>query len=47
MPLLLKMGQDLYTFAPAEDDFEALVDVEVLLAFHCFVPMLEIGNRMI
>jgi hypothetical protein len=46
-PLLVKMGQDLHTSAPAKDNFEALVDVEVLLAFHCLVPMLEIVNRII
>jgi hypothetical protein len=46
-PLLVKMGHDLHTFVPAKDNFEALVDVEVLLAFHCLVPMLEIVNRVI
>ena len=47
MPLLVKMGHDLHTFALAKDNFEALVDVEVLLAFHYLVPMLEIVNRVI
>jgi hypothetical protein len=46
-PLLVKMGQDLHTSILAKDNFEALVDVEVLLAFHYLVPMLEIVKRVI
>jgi hypothetical protein len=46
-PLLVKMGLDLHTSTPTKDNFEALVDVEVLLAFHYLVPMLEIVNRVI
>ena len=43
----MKMGHDLYTTAFAKYNFEALIDVEVLLTFHCLVSMLEIVNRMI
>jgi hypothetical protein len=45
--LVVKMGLDMNTCSAAKDNFDMLVDLEVMLAFHCLVPMLEMVNKVI
>jgi hypothetical protein len=35
------------TCSTAKDNFDMLVDLEVMLAFHCLLPMLEMVNKVI
>jgi hypothetical protein len=41
------MGLDMNTYSTAKDNFNMLVDLEVMLAFHYLVPMLEMVNKVI
>jgi hypothetical protein len=45
--LVVKMGLDMNTCSAAKDNFDMLVDLEIMLAFHYLVPMLEMVNKVI
>jgi hypothetical protein len=41
------MGLDMKTCSVAKDNFDMLMDLEVMLAFHYLAPMLEMVNKVI
>jgi hypothetical protein len=43
----VKMALDMNTCSAAKDNFDMLVDLEIMLAFHYLVPMLEMVNKVI
>ena len=43
--LVVKMGLDMNTCSIAKDNFDMLVDLEVILAFHYLMSMLEMVNK--
>ena len=45
--LVVKMGLDINTCSAAKDNFDILVDLEVMMAFYYLVPMLEMVNKVI
>jgi hypothetical protein len=45
--LVVKMALDMNTCSAAKDNFDMLVDLEIMLAFHYLVPMLEMVNKVI
>jgi hypothetical protein len=44
---VMKIELDMNTYSTAKDNFDMLVDLEVILAFYYLVPMLEMVNKVI
>jgi hypothetical protein len=45
--LVVKMGLNMNTCPATKDNSNILVDLEVMLVFHCFMPILNMINKII